>query len=428
MPTNLEIRMHTSDPKNPISSAIALHRVAMVHQFRHHPLKGLYLAFEFTTTLLFRLPYWVLGNVPRQLRPRQSWSLKKSVLIRALDRFNVVLGRTDALQFFGDHLKVTVGPDVRHVWIEPTPQLFNTEINNWAKVARVAPSTIPGYWIGKENRNAHIGVAPRPGEKIIYSLHGGAYIRLSASPYDIPANIGRGLLEHCPDIHHVFALEYRLSKHAPEEPTHPFPAALLDALTGYFYLTGTVGFAPENIIIVGDSAGGNLALAVVRYLVENAGVIEGLPTPPGALLLLSPWVDPSDTAVPPGSRANANMASDYIGPPEGPVALYARRAFLGPLAHVSNGRFNRYLAPGCADARMPHVSFEGFPRTMVVAGGAEMLVDQINTLVGRMKRDLGEKVHYYEVQDAVHDFILFPFCEPERTLALDTIANWLELE
>ena len=306
------------------------------------------------------------------------------------------------------------------------PQLLSAEIRDWAKAANVMPSTIPGYWMSKENINPDVGAPSRPGERIVYSLHGGAYIRLSASPHDIAANIGRGLLEHSVDVGRVFAIEYRLSKHTPDEPTHPFPAALLDALAGYVYLTGTVGISPENIIIVGDSAGGNLALALVRYLVENAGLVIGLPAPPMALLLLSPWADPNDTAVPPGSRASANMSSDYIGPPEGPVALYARRAFLGPLAHVSNGRFNRYVAPGCADVRMPHVSFEGFPRTMVVAGEAEMLVDQINTLVERMKRDLGEKVNYYEVQDAVHDFILFPFCEPERTLALDAIASWLE--
>jgi acetyl esterase/lipase len=112
---------------------------------------------------------------------------------------------------------------------------------------------------------------------------------------------------------HVFSIEYRLSKHIPgDELSYPFPAALSDALAGYVYLTGTVGFSPENIIIEGDSAGGNLALALMRYLVENAGLITGLPPPPMALLLLSPWVDPSDTAVTPGSRANANKASDYI--------------------------------------------------------------------------------------------------------------------
>lgn len=51
------------------------------------------------------------------------------------------------------------------------------------------------------------------------------------------------------------------------------------------------------------------------------------------------------------------------------------------------------MAPECADVRMPHVSFEGFPRTTIVVGSAEMVVDQINTLVERMRRDLGEQVH-----------------------------------
>jgi len=74
---------------------ICFYRATMVHQFRRQPLKGLYLAFEIITTLFFRLPSWILGNLPRELRPRPSWSLKKSVLIRALGRFNVVIGRWD---------------------------------------------------------------------------------------------------------------------------------------------------------------------------------------------------------------------------------------------------------------------------------------------------------------------------------------------
>ena len=150
------------------------------------------------------------------------------------------------MRFFGDHSTVTVGPDVRHVWVEPTPQLLNAEISNWAKAAKVMPSTIPGFWMNKENIISDVGASPRPGGKIVYSLHGGAYIRLSANPHDLPANIGRGLLEHCVEVCHVFAIEYRLSKHTPDEPSHPFPAALLDALAGYVYLTGTVGFPPRT--------------------------------------------------------------------------------------------------------------------------------------------------------------------------------------
>jgi hypothetical protein len=136
----------------------------MVHQFPRHPLKGLYLIFELITTLFPRLPSWILGNVPRELRPRPSWLLKKSVLIKALRRFNVegVIkmhfsgsvekeNRTDSLilLFFGDHSTVAVGPDVRHVWIEPTPQLSNDEISKWAKAVNVMLSTIPAYWTSK---------------------------------------------------------------------------------------------------------------------------------------------------------------------------------------------------------------------------------------------------------------------------------------
>jgi hypothetical protein len=67
---------------------------------------------------------------------------------------------------------------------------------------------------------------------------------------------------------------------------HLFPTTLLDALVGFTYLTWTVSFSPEDIIIEGNSAGDNLALALVHYLVENACLITGLPTratPPMAL-------------------------------------------------------------------------------------------------------------------------------------------------
>jgi acetyl esterase/lipase len=104
--------------------------------------------------------------------------------------------------------------------------------------------------------NTGTGVPPRPGGKVVYSLHGGDFIRLSSSPRDMAANIGRGSLEHGDNIYRIFVLEYRLSMYVPDKPAHPFPAAPLDALAGYAYLTKTVGFSPENIIIEGASAGG----------------------------------------------------------------------------------------------------------------------------------------------------------------------------
>lgn len=44
---------------------------------------------------------------------------------------------------------------------------------------------------------------------------------------------------------------------------------ILDSLNGYMHLI-ELGYSPEDIILVGDSAGGNLTLSLCRYLVEYA--------------------------------------------------------------------------------------------------------------------------------------------------------------
>lgn len=97
-----------------------------------------------------------------------------------------------------------------------------------------------------------------------------------------------GLLQHTKPTR-LFALSYRLSSTSPFPSLNPFPAALIDAIAGYRYLVQDVGFDPGNIIVSGDSAGGNLAYALARYMSAKEYGHE-LPRP-GAVLLLSPTVD-----------------------------------------------------------------------------------------------------------------------------------------
>jgi acetyl esterase/lipase len=322
------------------------------------------------------------------------------------------------LVLVADHTKVIKGSNVKHVWLNPTPDLLNDKLRTWAAEANVDSMRIPGYWFDKEGINTPIGANPGPTEKIVYSLHGGAYIFCSASPRGVHTPIVRDFLKYCKDVRRIFAVEYRLSRAAPEHtPANAFPAALLDALAGYTYLVQSVGFAPQDIIIEGDSAGGNLALALTRYLVENVG-LAGLPAPPGGLVLLSPWADGTYNTRKPGSRAAANRFVDYVENPN--LRTYARRAFLGP-----RDPLDPYISPGSDDPRMPHVSFDGFPRTLIIAGGAEVLIDEIGVLVERMKMGIGEKVTYYEAPDEVHDYLMFSWTGPERTATLLEIANWL---
>ncbi len=75
-----------------------------------------------------------------------------------------------------------------------------------------------------------------------------------------------------------FNMFYRLA------PEHPYPAGLDDAVQNYRWLLAQ-GFAPEQVVVGGESAGGNLTAALLLKLREF-----GLPLPAGAYLL-SPWLD-----------------------------------------------------------------------------------------------------------------------------------------
>jgi acetyl esterase/lipase len=259
-----------------------------------------------------------------------------------------------------------------------------------------------------------------PGEKVLYHMHGGAYVRLSAHPTDPTAAIGRGILEHADSVHRTFSIEYRLTSTKPNPVANPFPTALLDALAGYNYLLNVVGFSPSDILFCGDSAGGNLAHALTRYLVEYADD-PNMPAPPGGVILLSPWTDMSNSHDVPALSSYECVNSDYINTRAG---SHPEDAFLGPLG--IGAAYNRYISPASLHPSMS-ISFKNFPKTFVVAGGAEVLRDQIRTLKDRMRKDLGdENVNYYEATDGIHDYLVFNWHEPERTDTLKEIAKWIQ--
>lgn len=76
----------------------------------------------------------------------------------------------------------------------------------------------------------------------------------------------------------VLTFEYRLA------PEHPYPAAVEDALRAWDHLMH-LGYGARDIVVAGDSAGGNLAL-VLCYRLRAMGRML-----PSALLMMSPWTD-----------------------------------------------------------------------------------------------------------------------------------------
>ena len=122
--------------------------------------------------------------------------------------------------------------------------------------------------------NAEWFAPERPARgKVLLYLHGGAYIMGSCATH-------RQLVSYLARACGVRAVlpEYRLA------PEHPFPAAIDDALSVYRALRDD-GYAPGDIVVAGDSAGGGLTMALLLSLRD-----AGRPMPAGAVLL-SPWLD-----------------------------------------------------------------------------------------------------------------------------------------
>jgi acetyl esterase/lipase len=332
-----------------------------------------------------------------------------------------------------NYLAIAPGVGVNGVWVGAANDLVTGNLKLWTNIANVESIPVPGYWTHKEGSSIDIASAYQPGEKVVYHLHGGSYIFCSAHPKDLTAMIAKGFLQFVEPVTRVFAVEYRLASGKPLKEEHPFPTQLLDALAGYNYLVSVVGIAPKDIIIVGDSASGNLAQALTRYLTEYQGITEvPLPAPPGALVLVCPSTDMSLTheSLPNGS-ARKFVKSDHLIPGN-PATRYARKAFTGPHG-LGIAETNPYISPSSLHPDLV-VDFKKFPRTLIVSGGAEVYYDSIKILKDRMVADLGEgngvktgegKVHYIEAPDGVHDYLILAWHEPERTDTFNEINEWV---
>lgn len=117
-----------------------------------------------------------------------------------------------------------------------------------------------------------------PGKVIVY-LHGGSWC---FGNLHTARAVGYMLSEA--SGYRVLTVEYRLA------PEHPFPAGLADCAAVYERLLEE-GFQPDGIALFGDSAGGNLALALLHRLQA-----EGKPLP-AAVGLASPATDLSSSGI-----------------------------------------------------------------------------------------------------------------------------------
>ncbi len=109
---------------------------------------------------------------------------------------------------------------------------------------------------------------------VILYLHGGGY---TCGDLEYATGFGSILAAKCGM--QVFCAAYRLA------PETPFPGALEDALAAYRYLLDNKGYAPQQIALCGESAGGGLCYSLCLTLRQ-----EKLPLP-GGIIAISPWTD-----------------------------------------------------------------------------------------------------------------------------------------
>jgi acetyl esterase/lipase len=184
--------------------------------------------------------------------------------------------------------------------------------------------------------------------RVLLYFHGGGYCSGSITSH-------RGMVGRVGKLAGIrtLAIEYRLA------PEHPFPAQREDALAAWRFLRSE-GYPPQYIVIGGDSAGGNLALATMLALREAREAL------PAASWLVSPWVDLQMTGATMDSKAAIDplIGRDYLN---GLAAAFLAR----------HDPADPAVSPLRADLR-------GLPPALIQVGSSETLLDDAVRLAGAL--------------------------------------------
>ncbi|RIB18232.1 Alpha/Beta hydrolase protein [Gigaspora rosea] len=234
-------------------------------------------------------------------------------------------------------------------------------------------------------------------EKVILFIHGGGYCMLSTKTYrELNYRLSKATGRR------VFAINYRLA------PEFPFPCGLHDAVHSFLYLIDPNGLAiqPHNIVVVGDSAGGGLTLALLYYLRDNQMSL------PGGVVLFSPWVDLTMSS----ASWNQNPSFDWLFKPKDDDPLHPVKLYL---SHEDRSKMIKhpYVSPLFGD-------LNNLPPMLIQCGDCELLTDEINELVKKISATGTTFVQHEVYEDMVHVFQAFNFLE-QSIKALDSVGYFV---
>lgn len=222
---------------------------------------------------------------------------------------------------------------------------------------------------------------------IILQLHGGGYnFDMNNSYRDMAAQyieVSGGM--------DVLTIDYRVA------PAHTYPAALEDAIESYQWILEQ-GYESNNIVVVGDSAGGGLGLALCLYLRDH-----NMPMP-GSIITMSAWTDLTCT----GESYEKNFDVD-------PVFGGTRDSLVFHNEYYRNDSpENPYISPVFGE-------YNGFPSMLMQVGECEMLLSDTVTVA--------EKAKAAGVEVMVHIYPgMFHIFQKGMNMYPESKAAWEEVE
>ncbi|KAF4121472.1 Acetyl esterase/lipase [Geosmithia morbida] len=321
----------------------------------------------------------VLGLVP-QGRPSTRWTLRQTMAVTAIKsmlRVSSVLQRRKVL---------SLQPGTEGSRFTVVPPADDTLYVGPLADEEVRPCAVGGTWTPSEPPRVDAGGSGDDEKlRVVLHFHGGAFVIGDGRDHD--TGFTADILRTNGGFTHVFTPQYRLAVDAETR----FPAQLQDAVSAYLHLTRKLGIPASNIVIGGDSAGGNLALALIRYIHDHG---EDLSIPwPSAALLWSPWTDLTSTHDPVHVRNVANFSTDYLA--EG-FAVWGTECITGAGKIPAD---SPYLSPGVSEPfRVPLPIW-------VHTGGSEVLFGD-NKLLVQSFRSVGNNVDWYVDDLCPHDIAL----------------------
>jgi len=231
-------------------------------------------------------------------------------------------------------------------------------------------------------------VNPPLEERVVLYLHGGGFCLHLPSSY---RRFARRLADACGAT--ICLPAYRLA------PEHRYPAAPDDCMAVYRALL-VDGCDPRRLCVMGDSAGGNLALVTLLRARD-----EKIPLPACAIVM-SPGADLTFS----GDSYHRNASADPLVPMNALLQVARQYVDTQSTAHP-------HASPMLGD-------FTGLPPIKIVVGSTEVLLDDSVTIAASHRAAGGEVVLQVWHQ-MPHVFPIYAFL-PEGRMALRQMVDFFD--